>query len=234
MNDRDTRRFDMFVRAKTFGEDNATDFAVGGAALTLFVELDGVIGKLETARATQNNSARTSKQSLLDAMRLDVQNIIRTAAAIAQREPGFADSFRPPVSYNEGALMMTTDKFLLQLAAQPGDSNAVATAKAALVAKFVAHEMNASFVTSLQNDRAAVTAARAQIETGREDSVASTTAIGPLIAEGMEIVTTLDAIMHNKYGAAPDRLAAWISASHVERDPHSARTAPAQAPAAAK
>jgi hypothetical protein len=234
MTDKDTRRYDMFVRAKTFGDDNATDFVVGSAALGLFIELDGVIGKLESARAGQNTSARTSKQTILDAIRLDLQNITRTAAAIAQREPGFADNFRPPTNSNEGALMVATDKILQQLATQPGDSIAITTAKAALVAKFVAHEMNPGFVTMLQSDRAAVIVAKAQLETGREDSVASNAAIGQLIAEGMEIVTTLDAIMHNKYGSAPDRLAAWVSASHIERDPHHAKPAAAPTPEAVK
>ena len=32
MNDRETRRYDMFGRVKTFGTDNATDFAAGGEA----------------------------------------------------------------------------------------------------------------------------------------------------------------------------------------------------------
>jgi len=35
----------------------------------------------------------------------------------------------------------------------------------------------------------------------------------------MEAVHTLDAIMHNKYGGQPDKMAAWTSASHVERSP---------------
>ena len=29
MNDRETRRYDMFGRVQTFGQDNSTDFAAG-------------------------------------------------------------------------------------------------------------------------------------------------------------------------------------------------------------
>jgi len=32
MNDRETRRYDMFGRVQTFGNDNATDFATGSKA----------------------------------------------------------------------------------------------------------------------------------------------------------------------------------------------------------
>jgi hypothetical protein len=74
-----------------------------------------------------------------------IQNITRTASSIDQNEPGFADKFHPPKAYNPTALLTTTDAFLLQLAEQP--------AKTTLVAKFVAHEMDASFVTHLQADR---------------------------------------------------------------------------------
>lgn len=106
-----------------------------------------------------------------------------------------------------------------QLAAQPGDSNAVKTAKTALVAKFVTHEMNASFVTSLQADRSAITTEQSNLESDSEDRVGNTAVISPLIKQGIKAINTLDAIMHNKYGSNPDKLAAWTSASHIERDP---------------
>ena len=47
----------------------------------------------------------------------------------------------------------------------------------------------------------------------------STVAIDRLIREGMKELTTLDAIMHNKYARNPDKLRAWQSASHIERAP---------------
>ena len=35
----------------------------------------------------------------------------------------------------------------------------------------------------------------------------------------MKELTTLDAIMHNKYARHPDKLSTWQSASHIERAP---------------
>jgi hypothetical protein len=34
----------------------------------------------------------------------------------------------------------------------------------------------------------------------------------------MKAVTTLDAIMHNKYASPPAKMAAWLTAVHIERD----------------
>jgi hypothetical protein len=230
MNDRDIRRYDSFKRVQTFGDDNAGDFAAGGVAQANFTTIDQVIADLDKAKAGQVTNANTSMDTLLNAVRLDIQNITRTAAAVDQDEPGFADKFHPPKAYNPAALLTTADAFLLQLADQPTDSNAVKTAKAAMVAKFVAHEISAAFVTNLQTDRQAITNAQAAIESGSEDRVGNTAAINPLIQQGMKALNTLDAIMHNKYSAQPDKMAAWMSASHIERDPKRNNVKPAAAP----
>ena len=39
MNDRETRRYDMFGRVQTFGTDNTTDFAAGGEGKKRFANL---------------------------------------------------------------------------------------------------------------------------------------------------------------------------------------------------
>jgi hypothetical protein len=231
MDNRETRRYDAFQRVKTFGIDNAADFAPGSTALANFAIITTVTSGLDIAKAGQKPGKNTSKEVLLDAVRLDILNITRTASAIAQDQPGFADSFRPPANGNEGALLTTADKFLQQLAPQPGDSPAVLAAKTALVAQFVAHEMATTFVTTLQTDRAAITTAQTQQETTREGGVGNTATIGSLIAQGMKALTSLDAIMHNKYGSTPDKMAAWLTAAHIERAAQSPTPTPAPAPA---
>ena len=82
---------------------------------------------------------------------------------------------------------------------------------------FIAHELPADFVTHLQADAQAIRAEQHEREKDRGGSVGSTAIIGPLLQEASEIVTTLDAVMHNKYTRVPDKLRAWKSASHVER-----------------
>jgi hypothetical protein len=88
MNDRETRRYDMFGRVKTFGADHSADFAAGGEAQKRFANIGQVIIDLDDAKAAQQGGGVTAKEVLLDALRLDLQNISRTARAIAQDTAG--------------------------------------------------------------------------------------------------------------------------------------------------
>jgi hypothetical protein len=219
MDDREIRRFDSLDRVNTFRTTIAAEVLPHTVAAKNFDVISEVVNQLRPARTNRTRSANTSKEVLVQALQLDLQNITRTAIAIALEQPGFADTFRPPANSNEGAITATADAFLAQLAPQTGDSPATLAAKTALVAKFTEHDLNANFVTNLQNDRAAITAENARLETRREDSVGDNALVGPALKRGTDAVKVLDAIMHNRYGSQPDKLAAWLTASHVERDP---------------
>jgi len=142
---------------------------------------------------------------LMDALRLDVQNVTRTARATDQDEPGMADKFPPPKNSSDADLVTTADNILGKLAAAPGDNPATQAAKAALVA----HELPAAFVQNLKDDRAAIDSAQDSIESDDEEGVASTAAVGRLIKDGTKGVNYPAAIMHNKYARHPDKLRAW-------------------------
>ena len=219
MNDREVSRYDMFKRVDTFGDSNAADFTAGGEAAKGFAAIKKTIADLDGAKAGQRRGGSTSKEVLLDALRLDVQNITRTARAMDQNEPGMAAKFPAPASASDAALLTAADAILAKLFANQSDSVAVKAEKAALVAKFVAHELPADFVKNLDDDRAAIDDAQQAQETGREGGVESTAAVGRLIRDGMTNVNLLDAMMHNKYARNPEKLRAWLSASHIERAP---------------
>ncbi len=51
------------------------------------------------------------------------------------------------------------------------------------------------------------------------EHVAATADEAAKVREGMVIVRVLDGIVKNKYANDPGKLAAWISASHVEKAP---------------
>jgi hypothetical protein len=217
MNDRERTRYDAFLRVKTFGTTYATDFAPGSVAATDFAGINTVIAALDTAKAGQKPGKNTSKEVLLDSLRLDLRNITRTAAIIAQNQPGFADNFHPLANNNEGVLITTADKFLAEFAAQP-----------ALVGRFTAYELPATFVTALQADRTAIASTQSQVEAGREAGVSATSIVGELIAQGMKALNSLNAIMYNKYGSQPAKMAAWLTAAHIERTAH--QTVPISSP----
>ena len=219
MNDRETRRYDMFGRVKTFGTENTADFADGGEGKKRFANVAQIIADLDVEKAKQQGGADTAREVLLDALRLDIQNIARTARAIAQDEPGFADNFRTPDSASQADLITTADACILRLADQPADTAAQKTAKTALRAKFIAHELPADFAQNLVDDRAAIDRSDDAGEGTGLEGVASTAAVGRLIRAGMKEVNYLDAIMHNKYSRDADKFRAWQSASHIERAP---------------
>jgi hypothetical protein len=155
MNDRDQRRYDRLTRVQTFGRENSGDFAAGSKAKTHFANIDALIVEIDTAKAGQQ-PARVSKETLLDALRLDCKDIARTARAIALTENGFASPYRIPDNPSEAALVTHTDALLARLEDQPGDSAETTTAKAALRARFIAYEMPADFVADLRADRQAI------------------------------------------------------------------------------
>ena len=207
MNDRETRRYQMFGRVQTFGKDNTTDFAPTGEASKRFTNVGQVIKDLDAAKAGQQPGAATAKDVLLDALRLDLQNVARTARAIEQDEPGFAAKYRLPDSPSHTALLTAADSVIVELK------------KAGVAARFIAHELPADFVQHLTDDRKAIDDAQDAEESDDTEGVESTAAVGRLIRDGMKEVHYLDAIMHNKYARTPEKLRAWQSSSHIERAP---------------
>jgi len=225
MNDRDQRRYDRATRVQTFGQENAADFAAGSKAKTHFANLDGLIVKLDDAKAGQLPS-RVSKETLLDGLLIDFKNIARTARSIGLTENGFAAPYRIPDNPSESAITTHADALLARLEDQPADSAAVKTAKAALRARFVAYELPADFVANLRADRKAVADANRLNQGETQEGVENTKLIGELLGQANDEITELDAIMYNKYTRQPEKLRAWQSASHVERAPQREKKPP--------
>ena len=61
MNDRETRRYDMFGRVQTFGKDNTADFAAGSKAAGHFAAVTQVITDLNTEKAKQGGGTTPPK-----------------------------------------------------------------------------------------------------------------------------------------------------------------------------
>jgi hypothetical protein len=180
---------------------------------------------MDGAKAGQGGGTATPKEVLIDALRLDLSLIRGIATAIAQDEPGFADRF-PAADNSETSLTTTGDKYLGQLLPGDDDTDAEKTAKTALAARFVAHELPATFVDDLQGDLDEIAEANRQLDSGDQGGVENTAALGRLAREGMKESNYLDAIMRAKYSRNPDKLRGWESASHLERAPVRAKKTP--------
>jgi len=218
MDDRAFARYDKFGRVLTFGRTNLADVAATDAAQHLN-KLDNVIKALDRSKAGQQGGDATPKDVLLDALRLDVQNITRTAHAYAQDDPAFATLFRAPTQPNPAALTTAADAIIALLVETPTDDAATKTAKAARRAKFVAKGLPADFAQNLAADRAAINDAEQTENNADNEGVKNTAAIGRLVSDGMKESNYLDAIFHNVYARNAEKLRAWLSASHLERAP---------------
>lgn len=229
MNDRDVRRYERGDRVRTFGIQNAADFAAGAKASTHFDNLDDLMAKVDQAKADQTPS-RVSKSTLLDALVLDLKNIARTARSVELAEPGFAAPYRLPDDLTEIATLSHTDALLNLLEDKATDPVPTTTAKAALRAKFIACELPTDFVADLRADHKAVLDAIKLNQSETQSGVENTRLIGELLTQINTEITHLDAIMHNKYTRQPEKLRVWQSASHLERAPQRAKK-PAPTPA---
>ena len=205
MNRRVVSRYEMFSKVVTFGKQNAVDFAPKGLATTGFAALEDIVNQLRALQAGLQDSATLGKAVLMDGLRLDAKNIWRTAYAIGQVDPAFGARFKQPEAGGEAPLLLAVDALIAELE-KPG-----------VAERFIAHELPESFVADLKESRASAMAAKSAVESDRQSNIQSTTSMDRLVAEGLQHVTTLNAIMHNKYSAVPEKLRAWKSAIHIER-----------------
>jgi hypothetical protein len=88
MNDILHRRFQMFLRVRAFGSDNATDFPANSAGKKNFDELNEAIGMMEQGTAIQTSG--TAKQSTSNKTSARAE-LARNAPGNQQHGEGFGD-----------------------------------------------------------------------------------------------------------------------------------------------
>jgi hypothetical protein len=194
--------------------------------------LAGIVTSLDEAKVGQLRTPVT-KATLLDALRLDLQNIARTARAIRLADASFPSGDYSPVPDDDAETPLVThaDAVLTLFEDAENDITAEKAAKAALRTRFIDYEMESDFVEDLRADRDAIDDANTDKTTDNLEGVESTSAIGTQLLAGGQLVTQLDAIMRNKYKRDPDKLRAWQSASRVERRAKPEKPAATSAPA---
>jgi hypothetical protein len=211
MNDLETRSYQMFVGVCGFGTDHAEDFAANSLGGELFAALADVVSQLDVHTASQGPGFGPARQEtsqravLCEALRDDLRAISRTAEAIAEDTPGFADNFRRPLGDNDQILLNAARSFVIK--ATP------------FLAQFVTHEMPVDFLVDLNSDIANFETAIGRQPSGVGADVAAGAAVDLAIADGLVIVRKLDAIVRNRYRNDRMALAEWTSASHTERGP---------------
>jgi hypothetical protein len=226
MNDTERRRLEMFIRVREFGIEHAAQLPPTSFAGEQLLIVDTAINALErhasvqsSGRSTVRQSA-TSKAAARDELMRDLEAISRTARMMGKMIPGLEDKFRIPHNQSNQA--------------------ALAVARAALSdalpfkTEFIRRGMPANFLEDLQSDIDVLEEAIARKAQGAGAQVAATAAIDTEIERGMDAVRQLDPVVRNTFSSDPATLAAWQSASHVERAPRRTPvpTTPTPAPTA--
>lgn len=208
MNNLDTRRYEMLVRVRDFGAAHKDLFptrtTVGGKAFATITEAVEELTKHVASQLSGRGTARegtTSKAVAREALRDEVDAIIRTARALALDDPGLDVKFKPPRSNGDQALISAARAFVV-------DAAPIAEA-------FVEHGMPKSFLKDLEGSIAELETAIQERNAGKETNVASQAAMEEAMEQGLGAVLRLDAVVTNTARGDASTLAAWELARRV-------------------
>jgi len=222
MKDTERRRLEMFIRVREFGATHIAQFPPTSFGGEKFAILDSVIDALEEKTSAQSSGrsrvreSTSSKAAARDELMRDLEAISRTARAMALTTPGLNDKFRVPHNQSNQAVLAT--------------ARAASTDALPLKAEFIRRGLPADFIEDLEADIEILEQAITSKAQGTESHIAATAAIDREIERGMNAVRELDPVVRNKFASDPATLAAWLSATHVERNPRRKAVAPAPPP----
>ena len=213
MNRQENLRREMLVRVQDFGAAHSELFPAGSFGAQLFAEIAEVVAELNHIAATQSSSASTSRLSTTSravaraTLHDTLEAISLCAQAMSLTMPGLEDQFRLPRSNNDWKLLDAARAF--------------ARDAVPLKAEFIRREMPADFLERLNAQIAQFEAMISKRNRSTASQVAATATIDNLIDRGMRAVKEFNVVVRNKLEDDRAALAAWTSASHVER--HSSR-----------
>lgn len=211
MTDQERYRYETFLRERQFGIDNAADFPSDSVGGIQFVEISAVIDLIEQYSTDQaagfgsSGFAFSSKETARENLREAMFEIVRTARSMIYQFPGITEIFRMPRNQNDANMLAAANAFITAIPTYKTD--------------FVAYGLPFAFDTQLQNDIDAYEASLPATGTAIDERVKATAELGAAIRRGMIAHRILKGVVSNRYRNDVGKLAAWISASHIERAP---------------
>lgn len=181
-----------------------------------------VIARLEQLGATQVSSTSSSRQTTTsksvsrNSLRATLDAMSLAAGAMAESTPGLEDKFLRPRHRGEAALLSAARAFLRD--APP------------FSAEFIKFGMAADFLTELEQQITEVVEATSERHGHTQSRVAATAELDEAIEDGLKLRRQLNAIVRNSSRNDVGVLAAWESASHIERQSRSAETSTPDTP----
>lgn len=194
---------------RQFGIDNAGDFT--GKATTEFAKVTTLVNETEGEAAKQQSGFGEAGQQfeIKDTAREELRHLMsaisRTAKSMEYEFDGISDKFLFRRNLNDADLLAKARAFHSESAPYEAD--------------FVAYEMDPDFRKDLNDAADAFEATFGATATATGEHVAATAETAAKLRQMNVAVRILDGIVKNKYANNPGKLAAWISASHVEKAP---------------
>ena len=203
-------RYDMFIRVIQFLQDNAAALtsAIIAAQLAILIATVDRLQELLGERETGFSDARfefNDKATARENLRAMLASIAETAHSMVYQFPGIDLKFRMPRNQSDAELLGKARSFL--------------TAATPLEASFLLYDMEAGFVTELETLIDLFEQSLEPPGTAIDAHVEATAETGEKIREGMIAVRIINAPVKNAFRNDVGKLAAWLSASHIEKAP---------------
>ncbi|HEX8370310.1 MAG TPA: hypothetical protein VF604_17315 [Pyrinomonadaceae bacterium] len=205
------RRNDTFIRIRQFGLDNAVDFPAGSVGKQQFAEIAAVVDLIEQlagAQAQGRGGARFAfhgKGTARENLREAVSEIADIARSMVYEFPGIDLKFRVPRNVTDAELLAIANAFLAEALPYQAD--------------FVRYGLAAAFMTDLQADIEAYEESLGAPGTATDAHVEATEELDAAVRRGMIARRISDGVVRLKYKNDSGKLAAWTSASHIEKAP---------------
>lgn len=221
MKDSESRQMDRSQRVHEFALAQAASFPAGSRAAELIAAHDAAsvlaekqAGKQAAAHLDWQESTE-QKNAAINSLLEEMRAINRTARSINKQFPGIADQFKMPRSSDQNVLNY---------------ARAFIEAATPIAAEFTSRGLPASFLTDLPAAIDAVEAAESHQSIALANKTNATASLVAALKQEKNIVHELNAIVRNIFRKDPGTLAAWESASRIERAPKRAKKAKPSSP----
>ena len=216
MNDRIRREKERAQRSYLFLDENKNDFtsipivAANAAILQAEIQKLDDLGADKVSATSGSKDVTIHKGDLRDALKDALQDISDMWKPMAKNYENAQNKFRMPNSASDQLWVDTAGSFIAEAAP--------------LEADFIARGMPTNFIADLTAKRSAFDEVVNESEAARLERVGVNAQFTEPVRKCRAAVEDVDPIVKMTYRTNPGKLAEWLSATHVERTPKSAKT----------
>lgn len=214
MNNRLLRHEQRGQRSYVFMDAQAEDFPADGKGGTLAARLKELLtqaAELDMTRAANANKRRQGTEGR-EGTRVALRRMVKTAwdtyKTISRDRTNLKGLFESPSKIKNDHSLVTTARVYADTAAT-------------LAGLFAEYGLAATFFVDMRAKADSIGSYIALQNAGTGAGVDTTAALEETIRQMDEVIESLDTVVTNKYRDDPAKLAAWKSASRVERGPRS-------------